>query len=744
MKKRYLFFLAIFSLFFLLGGVFTFAEETIFEDSIAEEESVEIDGIMYTAYGYADYTGIRLSSNTYGSIIIEEEGGSYTLGPYTFTLSSISQGENGIVSFSISVTKEEGAATMHRTVSNYNPTISELVTVTVTLENEGADSVNVNYAEDLPSEVSLVGTPEIKKGSSTQTQKSGSADISWNGVLYLGESATITYVIRVNRYPSDGATISLDDVTFTYEDDYGKYTGSVDPLTLTLLDPLTMSIGFQDDEEDIAVGNELEYLISLRNDVGKTMTVDSFTFTVSDSLEVTSIETSLEETDEGYTWSGQLQASEEVLFSVFVIPTAGGEQELTGTATYWYTTEEDTHETSTSSSFSIDVGALVPKIALNSATYDGGEEIIITYTINNSDQTVSYSNEEVTIRSELFDSLHYVVFLPAKIVTLIKKQNFTTPYSDTALEYTVTMEGTYGSSTYEEDAIIKINPSTFTVPYAVTYTVDGVDEVYTNVTIAIQLVTPLAEKPASLAVVHTEEDSDFKKTISLTTEQIDTLFQEQKVERTWSIPTAAFSGSEVTLETQLQYVAGSATYYKSGTITIPVYEEVSEVVEEEVILELGNETLSTNVTASQTLTNITETEKETEEVKKELVITGEKEQTTKKWIFFFMVLLAIGLIALSLHYSIEKRQKKAAIQRHIEQISGQTTTIKQEKKQSIFEKAKELVLHELPSPEEGYEKLQSYIESAFKQGKSQEEIKKILLAKGWLEEVLESYLKRLK
>jgi hypothetical protein len=332
--------------------------------------------------------------------------------------------------------------------------------------------------------------------------------------------------------------------------------------------------------------------------------------------------------------------------------------------------------------------------------------------------------------------------LPAKTITLIKKQNFTTPYSDTALEYTVTMEGTYGGSAYEEDVTITINPSSFSVPYAVTYTIDGVDEAYTNVMMTIQLVTTLAEKPSMLAVVHTEEDSDYKKTISLTTEQINTLFQQQTVSRSWSIPTAAFAGDEVTLDTQLQYVLGTATYYKSGSITLPVYEEISEIVEEEAVEGVGNETAALNrTTEAESSANVTEAEEETE---KELVITGEKEQTTKKWIFFFMVLLAIGLVALSLYYSIEKRRKKVAITRHLKQISGQTTTINQGKKQSIFEKAKELVLHELPSPDEGYEKLRGYIDSALKQGKSHDEIKKILLAKGWLEEVLESYLKRLK
>ncbi len=742
MKKRCSFVYTLFCIFFLLEVMLVSAAETIFEDSIAEEETVEIDTIAFTAYGYADYTGVRLSSNKYGSIIIDEEGGSISLGPYTFTLGSISEGDDDMVYFALTVTKEEGAVTMHRSVSEYNPTISELVTVTVTLENEGSDSAKVAYAEDLPSEVSLVGVPEITKGSSTQTQKSGIADVSWNGVLYNGESATITYLVRVNRYPSDGATIDFADVAFTYEDDYGEYSGSVDPLTLTLLDPLTMAITLKDDEGDIAVGNELEYVITLQNDVGKTMTIDSFVFTVSEGLEITSIESALKETDKAYSWSGKLQAGEEVLFSVFLIPTIGGTHELTGTATYWYESADKTQETSTSSSFTIDVGAVVPKITLNSATYDGGEEIIISYTINNSDTSVSYSNEEVTISSDLFDTLHYVVSLPAKTITLIKKQNFTTPYSYTTLAYLVRMKGTYSGSTYEEDATVIINPTFFSVPYAVAYTVDAVDEEYTNVTMTLQLVTTLAEKPSKLAVVHTEEVSDYKKTISLTTEQIDTLFQQQTVSRSWSIPTAAFAGDEVTLETQLQYVVGTATYYKSESVTLPVYEEVSEIDEEELVAEEVNETAVLNRTAeAEGIANGTEADEETE---KELVITGEKEQTTKKWIFFFMVLLAIGLVALSLRYFIEKRRKKVAITRHLEQISGQTTTIKQEKKQSIFEKAKELVLHELPSPDQGYEKLQGYIESALKQGKSHDEVKKILLAKGWLEEVLESYLKRLK
>ena len=63
---------------------------------------------------------------------------------------------------------------------------------------------------------------------------------------------------------------------------------------------------------------------------------------------------------------------------------------------------------------------------------------------------------------------------------------------------------------------------------------------------------------------------------------------------------------------------------------------------------------------------------------------------------------------------------------------------------SFLEKAKEIIIHDVPTPEEGYEKLESYLRHALSQGKTHEEIKKILATKGWLEEILDSYLSRLK
>ncbi|MEK6867896.1 MAG: hypothetical protein AABX98_03680, partial [Nanoarchaeota archaeon] len=63
---------------------------------------------------------------------------------------------------------------------------------------------------------------------------------------------------------------------------------------------------------------------------------------------------------------------------------------------------------------------------------------------------------------------------------------------------------------------------------------------------------------------------------------------------------------------------------------------------------------------------------------------------------------------------------------------------------SFLERAKEIIIHDVPTPEEGYEKLESYLRHALSQGKTPEEIKKILATKGWLGEILDSYLQRLK
>lgn len=733
----------IFSLFIILFFVFfslpSFASETIFDDYIVEEASATIDGESYTAYEYADYAGVRLSSNKYGSIILETTGSSIVKGPYTFSFSEILE-EDNIVSFKITVEKQEAEVTMSREVSNATVHLDQQVEVTVKLSNDGSDTVTVTYAENLPSEVHLIGVPEITKGTSTQSQKSTVADVYWNGVLYSGEEATITYTVEVDSYPSSGSPIHFDDVEFTYEDSSGEYSGAADTLTLSLTDPLQIDFILETEEDAITVGTETEYTLTLTNSMDNTVTVSNFLLELPSTVTISHMDTQLEDSAEGYTWSGTLNPFEDTSFSFIVAPKRGGSHSFEAAATYTYGAGETSYDTSASTTLSIEVADVIPEIKLSSESFDGNELIIIYYYVNNSDKEVSYSNVEMTITSdpELFEPAHYIASLPKNTKTLIKKQNFTAPYTDTKIEYELALEGDLGGgATFDEDAVITINPTSFTAPYALAYAIDGVDEENTNVTLTLTLLTGLAEKPTKLAVVHTAED--YKKTISLGTENIESLFSTKMYTKSWSIPTLSYSGDSVDLDVQLQYTTSSGVYYKSFTEAIPVYEEeVEEIVEANETV--SNETISLETTQGNiTETNITEEVEEEEKV----TITGEKEQTSKKFIWFFVILASLILLVLSLRYFFAKKHRESAIKKTIASISSKEPG-KEEKKESIFARAKEIIIQEVPSPEEGYDKLENYIKTALNQGKAHEEIKKILLAKGWIEDILESYLRRVK
>lgn len=744
-------------IFFILFSLAVSAEtETIFEDSIKEGESATIDNIEYTAYEYNDYAGVRLSSNKYGSIILEEEGEITVKGYYTFTLDEIIE-EDDEVSFKITVEKEVAEVSISREVSNSTVHLDQQVTITVEITNSGTDTATVKYAEAIPSEVHIIGLPEIKKGTSTSNQKSTVADVYWSGALYSGETVTITYLIEIDNYPSSGSTLSLNDVTFTYKDDSGEYTETVDTLSLSLTEPITISFELQTEEESITVGSEAEYTIILDNNLDNTVTISSFVLEIPSSVSVSSIDTQLkkikdednEDNDEyAYNWSGSLNPFEDVSFFLFIVPEGAGTHTLKAEAIYTYGSGEEAYDTSETTDLTISVGDVIPEIKLSSNDFDGGEQIIIYYYVNNSDEDVSYSNVDIKIESEpeLFERINYIAALPKNTKTLIKKQNFTAPYTDTALEYEVTISGDLGGGAlFEETATVSINPSTFTTPYALSYTTDGVDEENTNVTLVIELLSPLAEKPSKLNVVHRAQD--YKKTISLADEHISSLFTAKRYTKSWNIPTLSFSGDSVELDVQLQYTTSDGDYYKGFTQTIPVYEEIE--VEElsnitnETIDETTNETEIIEVTAeaaNETSINATAA---TSEPEPSVIITGEEEHTSKKWIWFLVILISITLVAVGIYYIIIKKQKKKTIKKTIESISRKNGS-GEEKKESIFAKAKEIIIHDVPSPEEGYDKLESYIKHALSQGKAEQEIKKILAAKGWIEDILDSYLKRLK
>ncbi len=706
-----------------------FAEE-IFSDYIAEEGTATIDYEVYTAYEYNDYTGVRLSSNTYGSIIIETEGESTTKGPYTFTLDEIKQ-EGNDISFKITVEKESGSVSISREASATSATLGETIDMTVTITNEGSDNVKIIYKEDLPSTVSLDGTPEITKGTSTSTQKSTIADVYWSGVLYEGESATITYSFSIDRYPSTGTSITLDDIEFTYQDDTGTYPESVDAITISLSDPLTIS--FSSDSDEIQINDEVRYTVTLSNNLANNIEITSFALTLPD-ITVTSMDSQLKQSGNTYTWSGELNPFQEVYFTYYVTPKYPGTYTFSASADYDYNGEQTATETT---AFSIDASDIVAEILLSSTSFDGGEPIIINYYVNNSDESISYSNVNIKISSSLFDTLNYVTALPAKQKILIKKQNFTAPYTNTEMEYETTLTGDLGNGdTFESSETITINPTEFTAPYAVAYTINGIDEENTNITMTLTLLTTLAQQPSRLAVVHSAED--YKKTISLTAEQITELFTTQSYTRSWNIPTLSFTEDSVEMDAQLQYIDNSGTYYKTlDSVEIPVYQEF---VPEPTINETVNETITdTNDEPTNETTEIP-TEEITESETPSVIISGEKEETSKKWGWFIVILAALAGFSFAVVFILKKKEKSAEIKKNIAQISGK----QEQKKENIFERAKDMIIHDIPKPDEGYEKLEEFIKHSINQGKTKEEVKKILAAKGWIEDVLEIYLRQIK
>ncbi len=736
-------------LLFITSSFSVFAEpETVFEESVEEGDTFELDDETYTVYEYADYTGVRISSNKYGSIIIQEVGRSTMKGPYTFTLDSITQ-DGSDVTFDITVNKEKSKISVSREASNSTAKIGDQLIITVTISNDGENTVTVKYAETLPSKASLVGKPEITAGTTTSTQKSTTADVYWKGALYSGESVTITYIIYVDGYPSDGTTLSFNDVDYTYEDDTGEYSETVDTLDITLLDPLTISFTQVTDNDDIKVYAEVEYDVILTNNLDKTISVSSFFLALSELLTPTIIDISLEEKDDGYTWSDDINAFEDVSFSIFVTPEAGGIHTLNGYADYTYGSGGEIHSTSESASFSIEVEDVVPEIKLSSESFDGGEPILIYYYVNNSDETVSYSDARIKISSDpsnLFDTINYVASLPKKTKTLIKKQNFTAPYTDTAMEYTLTMSGDLGAAgTFEESETISINPSSFTVPYALSYTVEGFDNDDTNLTLVVSLITTLAEKPSKFSIVH-RANPDYKKTVSLSTDAITALFSGESQTRSWSVPTSTFSGDSVELSIQLQYDLSTGTYYKSLSETIPVYNEAVEKTGNEINTTETNETDSTEigegnetilVVGNKTEANVSD------EYESSVVIRGEKEQTSDKFFWFVVIFLSISAVSAACYYLFMKKQKQENIKKSIESMTKEGASL-EKKGESFLEKAKEIIIYDVPTPEEGYERLESYLRHVISQGKSNEEIKKILAAKGWLDDILDSYLRRLK
>ncbi len=452
MKRIVFFFFPLFSFLFLFSSPFAFgASQTIYQNYVHEEEIVEIDGINYTAYYHRDYdarrnytSAVRFSSNPYGTLVLLKDI-SYTARPYTFLMSTLLK-TNNTYSYYITVTKEYPEISVTRSFSPEKIKLNQEAEITTTIDNTGEDMVFLTFREELPTYTVLTEIPTMTKGTSTQQldEEDERTDIYWSGPLYDNESVIIFYIIKPTYYPPLMNNLSLDSAKIAYEDDYGTYEEDVKAINISLYLPLEIEVEQQSSEE-ITVGNEIEYFVTVKNYGEEQISVSSFNITAPDFFETVLIAEDDTESQDVHPWSGTIDERKNVSFSLFVTPRKIDKQNIELQINYSYLGKN--YLTTKNQSIDVTYANVTPLIDIETASFTPEKYMEVRYFLNNSGTGI-FENEILNITSDLFEPLHYRISIPAMKKKLILIQNITFPYSEENKNYTITLMGTYGGKEY--------------------------------------------------------------------------------------------------------------------------------------------------------------------------------------------------------------------------------------------------------------------------------------------------------
>ncbi len=729
------------------------ASDTVFDGWIPYEGSQEIDGMTFTLYSLSDdLETIMLKSNELGIITLDLDG-AYSISNYVFyfndikftlddedaNLSAIVLGKEEYYEFEIEVEKSTPTVTVSREASNSSMKVFDETEITVSLENTGDITANsVSFSETLPSYFSFEGRPYVTDNLTKTYIETSGRTFSWKGNLYEDEEYNIYYTIKLDEY--SGEIFGLEALTIPYTSDGTDYEVSVSELNFTSDKPINVTISVE--EEEAEIGDNIRYEVDINNvHTTEEVVIDNLRIYLPSGSEfVFGSVNDIEEKEDHYYWSGELNPLDIQDFDFDL------DLMITGTNTMTVEIDYSFEGVDYQESYTEDVTVSAPDINVSiesdKDTYSCGDEINVSFYLGNSDESVTYTNVDVTINSDLSSSLNFLFNLYPLETMLIKKLTDYLPCSDSAQTYNYNLSGVYYSEYDEEfdfsDSLSISVAAADNITKAVGATLSFVETINNNAEINVMLENLTADEFSNVSLII--ESGSFKKTMKFSDDQINEFNSIGVVEDNFYYTVS--DSSEVIFTVTYQYNIGTSVfiYSSSETVTLDVSiqsieEEIEEIIEEIVEEQVYEENVSSTI--SEQIENLT-TDKVEENITQEPVVkvTTHSEHTKQKVKYIAIFISIVVVVGVIVQFIITKRKKNRLIRKTIREIRGENVEVEK----SAVAKKGVFVMMNVPDPGYDHSKLQEYISYCKGRNMETDKIKKKLIDAGWLEDIVDIYL----
>ena len=355
----------------------------------------------------------------------------------------------------------------------------------------------------------------------------------------------------------------------------------------------------------------------------------------------------------------------------------------------------------------------VQPIIIMEDSYGSGDTANIYFSVRN-EGFKYYDDVGVDIISPLFDSTSYRIALDPRETIRVRSVEVSLPYTSEELTYPINFTATIypEGDVYLTTKNLVVGESDSDNSIVLRYRSEVIDE--TQVTVYITIEKLKGGDVTSLTLVNYYDE--IKKTIELSEEELNELNDNKYKVVSFSVNIIGMEGYGFPIGFEMSYNQDDNDFILTKNGEIIFAPELVEIVEEDVV--------------------VVEEDEDTD-VKGPITDKGIFTRGVVRFIIF--ILLGI-IVAIVVQRYIKYRGKKKFIKETIYELKGEEGPVEEK---SILDKAKEKFSSvEIPEPSYDHGAIEEYIKLARKKGKTPTEVKKALIEKGWLEDVVDLYLKQ--
>jgi len=698
----------------------SFVGASLFDDWVTTGENITAGGTVYTVYASGD--AILLESSTIRVVVpldyvIIKNGLEFSYLGYQsdyedylekHNISGVHSGFAGNTTYHLVIGKPAPAITIEKELSRDELAVKDELDIEITIKNTGDLRVLGTYEEMLPPYLTKIGPLIVVRDDSDAEYNSQGVDLNWHGNIAQGETIKLLQPVQLAGSLST-SKVAMKKGFFRYDYMEESFTVRTNPITADYIYPLALKFSLP---ETIDVGEKQEVEITLQNLREKPIKVSRMQIMLPEHIKLEKADSRLRQ----LSWSGDVTNITSFILSIRPLYT--GNMTIAANISSVYFGYPHTGVYTGSAIAEIDKPTAVFNIPDN---VQSNGDANISFKMDN-EGAYQYTGVQVNISSELFNDQKYLF---ADFTDILSKEfSFRAPWASEDIEFPTIVSYRYTSEYgeafgYEFNKSITVMGLDFS-PEVLLYIINSSwDNTSGNLTIEFSANRTNESVSQSTAIISVGGNVRY---ISLGFDN-------------WTYSAVFNMGnmSPSSVDYMLNYKLENDTYFLSGQLELPL-EGIPKPDQPPAVNLIENQSADSPVHiggsggtegfADNALAYIDESNLSIESGRIDFRMA----------VALIIAVLAVFFVIIAAIYSSRHKIHKSHMHR------SEATEQLLDKKQVKTIDAEE-VIESVPATTSDLSVLEGHITKMTAKGEPKEKIKKDLMAIGWLEDIIEVFLK---